>query len=273
MDNPLEVPHYLKKYGLVEAPYNTNADERFLYLNSGSHLEAINMVSNIIFNKQAGGLIVGDQGTGKTSILRRIATLLSSTEVYNVGVILTAGNFSSPFQFIKAVLEAFGQECIGRDLGARTNQLEVFLISEKGKGKVSVLLIDECHQLNKKMFETIRGFTNLEHPELGKVVHIFLFGQLEITPKIRRTALRTRLYRTLLTMMSQEEIESMLRWRFVQAGGKGFPFTLEAVQRIHDYSKGNPRVTCAIAQLALQSNPMTEITAEIIDQMSGSIIL
>jgi hypothetical protein len=58
MKNPLETKQYLVYYGLREAPYSTNPDERLLYL-TDQHQDAIAMVGHIVENKEGAGLIVG----------------------------------------------------------------------------------------------------------------------------------------------------------------------------------------------------------------------
>ncbi len=75
MLNPFETPTYLQKFGLKEPPYATNPDERYLYL-TVSHQEAISMCGRLIQNREGVGLIVGEQGTGKTTIIRCLVSLM-----------------------------------------------------------------------------------------------------------------------------------------------------------------------------------------------------
>jgi type II secretory pathway predicted ATPase ExeA len=89
MKNPFETKQYLAHYGLKEAPYSTNPDERLLYL-ADQHQDAIAMVGHVVENKEGAGLIVGEQGTGKTTIMRRMATLMNDAEGFRVAVVETA---------------------------------------------------------------------------------------------------------------------------------------------------------------------------------------
>ncbi|MCB0190167.1 MAG: hypothetical protein KDE31_38105, partial [Caldilineaceae bacterium] len=75
MNDPFARPAYLDKYGLKEPPYTTNPDERYLFLTE-AHEEAIHMCGSIISNRQGAGLIIGEQGTGKTTIMRRLFSLM-----------------------------------------------------------------------------------------------------------------------------------------------------------------------------------------------------
>jgi hypothetical protein len=85
MKNPFEAPKYLAYYGLREAPYSTNPDERYLYL-TPNHRETIDMVGHIIENREGAGLIVGEQGTGKTTIMRRMASLMNDAESFRAAI-------------------------------------------------------------------------------------------------------------------------------------------------------------------------------------------
>ena len=59
------------------------------------------MVGHIVENKEGAGLIVGKQGTGKTTIMRRVASLMNDTEGFRVAVVETAEHSPTLFQFIK----------------------------------------------------------------------------------------------------------------------------------------------------------------------------
>ena len=96
MKNPFETKEYLAYYGLREAPYATNPDERLLYL-TDQHQDAIAVVGHIVENKEGAGLIVGEQGTGKTTIMRRIASLMNGAEGFRVAVVETA---DCPYSFL-----------------------------------------------------------------------------------------------------------------------------------------------------------------------------
>jgi general secretion pathway protein A len=123
MNNPFETAKYLTYYGLKEAPYTTNPDERYLYL-TPNHREAIDMVGHIIENKEGAGLIVGEQGKGKTTIMRRMASLMNDAESFRAAIVETAEHSPTLFQLVKEILESFGVACVGRDTQTRVDQLK-----------------------------------------------------------------------------------------------------------------------------------------------------
>ncbi len=102
--NPFDTPAYLEKFGLKEPPYTTNPDERYLYLTE-THEEAIHMCGRLISNREGAGLIVGEQGTGKTTIMRRLHSLMQSHGQFQVSIIETAEHCPSLFQLSKEILD------------------------------------------------------------------------------------------------------------------------------------------------------------------------
>lgn len=253
MSSPFAKPKYLKQFGLKEAPYTTNPDERYLYL-TDNHREAVDMCGHIIQNKAGAGLIVGEQGTGKTTILRRIASLMRSDDSFRVAIIETAEHSPTLFQLVKEILESFGVECVGRDTQTRIDQLKQFLLETYKANHLAILLIDEAQQIPSKLLESLRGFLNFEDPRGGKLLQIILFAMPHINKRLPYApSFRNRLVKTNLDKMSRQDIESMLRWRYAQAGGLGiFPFETDALETLYAVSGGNPRTACGIAQLALE---------------------
>ena len=276
MRNPFERPAYLERFQLKEPPYTTNPDERYLFL-TDEHEEAIHMCGSIIANRQGIGLIVGEKGTGKTTIMRRLNSLMLGDGGFHIALIETADHCPTIFQLVKDVLESFGQECVGRDTKARTDQLKAYLLASYAAQKSCVLLIDEAQQMSSKLLESIRGLLNFEDPKLGgKLLQIILFGMPEINRKLKRAhSLRNRLVKTELAKMSRRNMEAMLKWRFQQANGRLFPFEPAAIQTLFTVTQGNPRSVCGIAQVALEYAGLREqmITAEVIQTVAARRML
>ncbi len=271
MLNPFETPKYLQKFGLKEPPYTTNPDERYLYLTE-THQEAINMCGRIIQNREGAGLIVGDQGTGKTTIMRRLTSLMRESDEFNIAIIETAEHCPTVFQLAKEILESFGQDCTGRDTKTRIDQFKKFLLDSYLHRKVCVLFIDEAQQMPGSLLESLRGLLNFEDPKAGgKLLQIILLAMPAINRKLRfAPSFSNRLVKTELYRMNRGEMENMLSWRFTQAGGRIFPFDQDSLDKLMVVSKGNPRTICGIAQISLEVAGTTEqaITPEIIMEVA-----
>ena len=89
--------------------------------------------------------------------------------------------------------------------------------------------------------EILRSFLNFENPLGGKMLQIILFAQPPIERKFRyASSFANRLMKFELRRMNRSEMENMLRWRFIQAGGKMFPFEQDALDAMFSLSDGNP---------------------------------
>lgn len=276
MHDPFARPPYLDKYGVKEPPYTTNPDERYLFLTE-PHEEAIQMCGHVITNRQGAGLIVGEQGTGKTTIMRRLFSLMRTNGNFNIAIIETAEHCPTIFQLSKEILESFGQECLGRDTKTRMDQLKVYLLNSYQQQQFCVLMIDEAQQMRGPLLESLRGLLNFEDPSVGgKLLQIILFGMPGINRNLRYApSFSNRLLRIELRRMSRTEMEDMLKWRFSMAGGRLFPFDTASLNTLFEVSKGNPRTICGIAQLALEATGATNnaVTPDLITTVAKTRVL
>lgn len=220
---------------------------------------------------------MGEQGTGKTTIMRRLFTLMRSEGAFEVAVIETAEHCPTLFQLVKEILESFDQECVGRDTKVRLDQLKTFLYESHQQGKTCVLLIDEAQQMPARLLESLRGLLNFEDPSVGgKLLQIVLFGMPGIDRRLHYApSLANRLVRAELHKMEKKDMEAMLLWRFKQAGGAQLPFGAPSLDTLYELTMGNPRTVCGIAQISLEYAGATgsEITSDVIQEVAKRRIL
>ncbi|MEZ4672571.1 MAG: AAA family ATPase [Anaerolineae bacterium] len=269
--SPFDRPAYLEKFGLKEPPYSTNPDERFLFL-TDNYQEAIAMAARVITQHEGAAVIYGEKGLGKTTIMRRLVTEMTNMpERFHIATIEAGEHCPTPFQLVEEVIEGFGGVCHANNRKGRYDQLKKILLDDYARGITPVLLIDEAQQLEAKALESLRGYLNFE-TGTEKVLQIILFALPIIVRKLAYApSLRNRLVRTELERMKQTEMMEMLRWRFIQAGGKVFPFETPALEALYQLTKGHPRSVCGIAVLSLEvaSARNTFVTPEIIQEASG----
>jgi hypothetical protein len=124
-----------------------------------------------------------------------------------------------------------------------------------GEPEPAVLIVDEAQNLSLELLEEIRLLTNLETSS-EKLLQIVLSGQPELEwklkdPKLRQLRQRITLrYRT--SQLSLSQTLSYIEERLRIAGAQGEPiFPPEAVQSIHEYSRGVPRVINVLCEHAL----------------------
>jgi type II secretory pathway predicted ATPase ExeA len=117
--------------------------------------------------------------------------------------------------------------------------------------------VDEAHLLSPELLEEIRLLTNLETSR-EKLLQIVLSGQPELEHKLRRPELRQLRQRITLRTKTYplvlEETRQYVIQRLKVAGSDGRPiFAPEAVELIHRYARGIPRVINTLCEHALIS--------------------
>src|SRR3712207_5025034 len=97
---------YLDFFDLLEAPYSTSPNPRFLYV-SPTHNVALEKTKWTITAKEGLALCFGAVGTGKTTLARELAQRLEDDPSIAY-VFITSPNFPTPNQLLRAIIQEFG---------------------------------------------------------------------------------------------------------------------------------------------------------------------
>src|ERR671938_262014 len=97
---------YLEFYRLKENPFNLVSDPRFLYY-SESHCEAMAHLLYGVRERKGIMLMLGEAGTGKTSLVRATLGLLQKTRV--LSSLILNPMISNSEELLDAVLRGFNQ--------------------------------------------------------------------------------------------------------------------------------------------------------------------
>jgi len=244
---------YLAHYGLNEPPFSITPDPRFVFL-SERHRDAL---AHLLFGVGQGGgggfvQLTGEVGTGKTTLCRVLLEQLPD----DTRVALVLNPQLSPIELLETICEELALDLTGRR-GSRkllVDLLNRYLLEAYGLGLRVVLIVDEAQNLSIEALEQVRLLTNLETPT-QKLLQIILLGQPELRAMLAREDLRQLAQRITaryhLTPLDADETGEYLRHRFRVAGGQRFPFTANAVRRIHRHAGGVPRLINVIAERTL----------------------
>jgi general secretion pathway protein A len=240
---------YESHFGLSTSPFAMSPDPRFLFF-TPSHREALAGLMYGILNRKGFVALIGEAGTGKTSILRRVLQAVTANKSLVVNPAVSAP------EFMKLVMANFGIDPIPTDKAEQLQQFEKFLKKSKEEGRLCVLVIDEAQRLSPSVLEEIRLLTNFELPE-GKLLQIVLAGQSELRDLLNRPDLwqlkqRIAMRLTLKPLTGVEQIKTYIRHRWATAGGGDTPpFSDEAIDLIVRYSAGIPRIVNVLCDNAL----------------------
>ncbi len=242
---------YQKFFGLRDSPFNVNPDPRYLYLTKQTQ-EALAGLTYGIQNRKGFILLTGEVGTGKTTLLNQLLDWLRAQRLSTAFIFNSRLEVDQLFDFIMADFEI---PCESREKSQVLLKLNAWLLDRYRAGSTAVLIIDEAQNLSTDVLEEIRLLTNLE-TTTQKLLQIVLSGQPELEEKLKLPQLRQ--LRQRITMrcrtapLTLDETFRYVAERLRIGGANGEPiFSKEAVQAIHNYSRGIPRVVNSLCEHSL----------------------
>ena len=241
---------YERYYGLRERPFDLSPNPRFLFL-SNQHREALAHLRYGLTGRPGLTVLVGEAGTGKTTLVR---SALQSAGGSEVGLVHLSNPTLTRSEFYEYLAEGFGFTTQAASSKTRfLTELEN-AISAPGGGVLAVV-VDEAQSLPHELLEEIRLLTNLETGS-GRSLAVALVGQPELADRLNESGLRQLKQRIALrcelSPLELRETAAYIAARVRVAGGSPeLLFSREAVMTIHEYSKGIPRTISVICDNAL----------------------
>ncbi|MDH3509897.1 MAG: AAA family ATPase [Gammaproteobacteria bacterium] len=219
---------------------------------SERHTEAL---AHLIYGvRESGGFIqlTGEVGTGKTTLARSLLQQVPDTA--DVAVILNPQ--LSRNEFLSAICEELGVPLpeSANSLKTLTNALNAYLLRNYGRGRRTILIVDEAQNLRVDVLEQVRLLTNLETTK-QKLLQIILIGQPELRDILSRNDMRQLAQRITgryhLEPLSREETTTYIDHRLKVAGAMAPIFSDAAKRELYRLSKGVPRMVNVIADRAM----------------------
>ena len=262
---------YEKFYGLREAAFNLTPDPAFLFLNKRSR-EALDLILYAIERREGFSVIVGDVGTGKTTLCWALLERLAKK---NIRTALIQNPMLSETDILRAILQDLGvrpEESISKTDGASLDafdttwlqgltkkqlldKLNFFLAARAQEDIFTVLIVDEAQNIPTTLLEQLRLLSNLETAK-KKLLQIIFVGQLELDQKLKSQSLRQLNQRISVRFetktLSVADTEAYIRHRLAVAGANlRLRFASGAFKAVWRYSKGYPRLINLICDRAL----------------------
>src|SRR5258706_4318416 len=242
---------YLMFFGFREKPFNLTPDPKFLYLNA-SYREALASLRYGINERKGFVSLIGEAGTGKTTLLRRLLAELGP-DVRSVLILNPAVDFDELLVFILTDL--------GHSPPPGTPKLQLLqalnaeLLDTLARGGNVVVLIDEAQDLSIPVLEELRLLSNLETAK-EKILQFVLAGQPELDGMLARPELRQLRQRIAvparLRPLGKGEVAAYVAARISAAGGdaRGI-FAPSALRQLYQFSRGVPRLVNVACDSAL----------------------
>jgi general secretion pathway protein A len=269
---------YAEFFGLKQDPFSIAPDPRYLFM-SERHREAL---AHLLYGIRGGGgfvLLSGEIGAGKTTICRcfleQIPEQCRVAYIFNPK--LTVGDL------LKTICREFHIEVQHEGIGPATikdhlDPLNEYLLQSHARGERNVLIIDEAQNLTPHVLEQLRLLTNLETSE-RKLLQIILIGQPELREVLARPELEQLAQRVIarfhLGALTEAETRQYIHHRMQVAGLRGpLPFSNQAVQRIHEITRGVPRrvnLLCDRALLGAYATNQARVERAVVEKAAGEV--
>jgi len=178
---------YAPFYNLIEEPFPVTPDPKYLFL-SDSHKEALATIVYGIDNRRGFIAIVGEVGTGKTTILRAYLDAIEKSDFTVIYV------FNPEMTFKELVLLLASELGVPPPLDKFSNTMLISavqraLIREYNENRTVILVIDEAQNIPVSTLESLRMLSNIETKK-AKLLQVVLAGQPELEQLIGRHELR-----------------------------------------------------------------------------------
>ncbi len=247
---------YERHFGLRERPFELTPNPRYLVL-TPSHEEALSNLEYGITARKGITLLLGEAGTGKTTLLRKALTLkVRPGDTSSEGWVYLNNPTLSRHEFFEVLTAGFGLGPGARSSKAQLLlELQELLVDRHERGLVSALIVDEAQALPHHLLEELRLLANIES-DTDKLLPLVLAGQPEFAERLngpglsqfkQRIALRCR-----LNPLTLRETAAYIAARLGLAGGDPASiFTRDAVVAVHEASGGIPRTISVLCDNAL----------------------
>jgi general secretion pathway protein A len=266
---------YKSFFKLQSSPFGTSPDPRFLYMMPHTR-EALACLEYGISARKGFTVLTGEVGTGKTTLLRRALSSFSNRRVS------TAFVFNPRLEvldFLEFVLTDFGIVPATRTKSGMLLQLNRWLIERFRMEETCVVVVDEAQNLSWDLLEEIRLLTNLETSS-EKLLQIVLSGQPELDEKLRHPSVRQLRQRVSLwcrtQALTERQTHSYVAERLRIAGATRPLFSNEALDLVHRYSRGIPRIINLVCEHALivgYVEQIQQITPSIVEGVAAELEL
>lgn len=233
---------YLEHFGLQIEPFSNTPTDRF-YFRSPQHERAMVRLMHVIEGMRGLAVLVGEIGQGKTTLARRLLDRLPEDR-FEASMLVVIHSGITAGWLLRRIATSIGVRKPAEEKLELLGQVHERLLEIHREGRKAVVLVDEAQMLqSRELMEEFRGLLNIEVPG-QKLINFVFFGLPEVEdwiqldpPLAQRVALKVRLDR-----LDRDSTRAYVVHRLQLAGAMHNPFDAEALDAVHEYSGGTPRV-------------------------------
>ncbi len=243
----------LGQLGLKEDPFSNSTDPRYYYL-SEEHSPAYKAVLQAVVRRRGLMLITGEPGLGKTTLARRLYSVLSSEPDMDVAYIPRA-HWQTKFTAVQQISLALTSLDVPlkRGYDDQLEALKTAIANAYNNRRNVVIIFDDAQEMRSSGMTLLHELYNFEKGE--KTVQSIVFGQLETIEMMRGyKAIWSRVFQNLSLMrLSFQSTVNLVNYR-VRAADRLDPLLDDDAWPILDESaEGIPRDIISICSVALDT--------------------
>jgi general secretion pathway protein A len=237
---------YFSILNLDKEPFSNSPDPDYFY-KSRQHFGCLQKVELALRLKRGLNIVIGEVGTGKTTLCRQLLRSFAEDDLIETYLILDP-SYGDSTEFLLAVARTIGVE-EGYNIEDEWQIKEHIKKTLYRKGveedRIVILIIDEGQKLPTFCIELLREFLNYETNEF-KLFQIAIFAQTEFDQVLDNHANfadRANLIHY-LEPMNFRDTKDMIRYRLKQSSKIATPaklFTFFAIWAIYRVTRGHPR--------------------------------
>ncbi|PSX07814.1 DUF2075 domain-containing protein [Photobacterium angustum] len=198
------------------------------------------------------GLLTGEVGTGKTTVLRAMISRLSHQT--QVAVILNPA--LSAHDLLAAICDELGLHYQSdASFKQLTDIIYRHLIANHAEGRQTLLLVDEAQHLMPDVLEQLRLLTNLE-TDSRKLLKVVLIGQPELQQLLQQERLRQLAQRITsryhLLPLTETEVSEYIHYRLTAVDCLYPVFDASSIKYIAKATQGIPRLINLVCDKSMQ---------------------
>jgi type II secretory pathway predicted ATPase ExeA len=225
-------------FGFQAIPFQKDVHADGLYLSS--QLQELQARLDFLIRTRGIGLITGEVGSGKSTAVRRFCSGLDPSRYL---VLYVSDSTLTPRMVYSRLLLMLGINSSARNCRSRFEN--AVLDTYDGQGKLTVLVIDEAHCLPDATIHEIRFIANFKMDSASPMA-IVIIGQPELRQRLKLAVFEPIAQRITvrfhMTGMTATETKEYIKHCLESVGCNQQLFSDTAVARIHDYSRGLPRL-------------------------------
>jgi general secretion pathway protein A len=238
---------YFKILNLIKEPFS-NSPEPELFYQSPQHVDCLQKLELAVRLRRGLNVVIGDVGTGKTTLCRQLIQKFSRDENIETHLLLDP-HFSKSSEFLCTLSEMFtGAESDLHDFTEweLRERIKNHLFDKGvGKGQGIILIIDEGQKIPDFGIEILRELLNYETNE-HKLLQIVIFAQKEFRQILdKHPGFEDRIDVSYnLGPMNFRDTRALIRYRLEkssEAGKSNVKITYSALRAIFRLTEGYPR--------------------------------